>query len=409
MSRRSFEALAYRDFRYYIGMRSFFTLACQMQVTVLGFYVYQSTHSKMAIALIGLFGAVPAIGGALYGGHIADKAEKRGLLLMAYGAAGLLSLTLLAVVGGWLVPGRWILPIIYAVVCCNGIVRVFHEPAAHIVYAQSIPKELYPRASSWDSASWQMASIAGPAAAGFLYGFAGITVALGAVVLCMLAAWTFVFLLRKYPAMAAKKEPLRKSLSAGVLFILRNKMMLYAMSLDLFCVLFGGVIALLPVYALDILHVGTEGLGMMRMAFSLGATLTMLAMVRYSPMANPWRNLLLAVAGFGVSIIAFGLSHNFILSLALLFLQGAFDSVSVLIRSTLMQMLTPDGMRGRVSAVNFLFISSSSELGELESGLAASLIGTMPAVVFGGVMTLLITGFVSMRPLPSTMPAPDVR
>ncbi|HVU55524.1 MAG TPA: MFS transporter [Puia sp.] len=408
MSRRSFEALTYRDFRRYIGMRCFFTLAGQMQVTILGFYVYQFTHSKMAIALVGLFGAIPAIGGALYGGHIADRAEKRKLLLISCGGAGLLSLALLAVMGGGL-SGRWILPVIYAVICCNGIVRVFYEPAAHIVYAQSIPKALYPKASSWDNASWQVASIAGPAIAGFLYGFAGIAVALGAVALCMMTAWGFVFRLRKYPAVYAGKEPLGKSVAAGLRFIFGNKVMVYAMSLDLFCVLFGGVIALLPVYALDILHVGTEGLGIMRMAFSLGATLTMLAMVHYSPMGKPWRNLLLAVTGFGISIIAFGLSHNFLLSLALLFLQGAFDSVSVLIRSTLMQMLTPDEMRGRVSAVNSLFISSSSELGDLESGVAAGLLGTAPAVVFGGAMTLLITGFVSMRPLPSTMPAPDER
>jgi sugar phosphate permease len=166
--------------------------------------------------------------------------------------------------------------------------------------------------------------------------------------------------------------------------------MFYAMSLDLFSVFFGGVVALLPVFALDILNVGAEGLGIMRMASSLGAALTMLVMIRFSPMNKPWRNLLIAVAGFGVSIIGFGLSNIFYLSLVFLFLQGAFDSVSVIIRGTIMQLLTPDHMRGRVSAVNSMFIGSSNEIGDFESGMAAKFLGTIPAVIFGGTMTLMI-------------------
>lgn len=180
---------------------------------------------------------------------------------------------------------------------------------------------------------------------------------------------------------------------AGLHFVFNNKIMFYAMSLDLFSVFFGGAVALLPVFALDILKVGSEGLGIMRMASSLGAALTMIVMARFSPMNRPWRNLLIAVTGFGLSIIGFGLSKTFFLSLLFLFAQGAFDSVSVIIRGTLMQLLVPDDMRGRVSAVSSMFIGSSNEIGDFESGVAARFLGTVPAVLVGGTMTLLIVTF----------------
>jgi MFS family permease len=186
------------------------------------------------------------------------------------------------------------------------------------------------------------------------------------------------------------KENIWKSLSEGIHFVFNSKMMIGAMSLDLFSVFFGGVVALLPVYAQDILHVGAEGFGMMKMASSLGAAITMVVMVRYSPMDKPWRNLLIAVTGFGVCIIGFGLSRSFLLTLLFLFGQGAFDSISVIIRGTLVQLLTPDHMRGRVSAVNSMFIGSSNEIGDFESGIAAQLLGTVPAVLFGGCITLTV-------------------
>lgn len=403
----SFAALRYKDFRSYLGMRFFFTFAYQMQTTVLGFYIYQITHSKVAIAFIGLSEAIPAVGIALYGGYLADKYEKRKMLLLIYSGVLFSSLVIFTVtlksMANYVHIG-WVIPIMYAMIFCNGLARAFYGPATFIIYSHSVPREIYPNASTWSSSSWQVASILGPMLAGFTYGFAdhfafirrfipgisGMTATFSIILLSLFIALILVYRLRKYPAVFVPKENIRKSLSAGLHFVFNNKVMLYAMSLDLFSVFFGGVVALLPVFALDILKVGPEGLGIMKMASSFGAAITMIIMVRFSPMGKPWRNLLIAVAGFGCSIIGFGLSTSFYLSLLFLFAQGAFDSVSVIIRGTLMQLLVPDDMRGRVSAVNSMFIGSSNEIGDFESGIAAQLLNTVPAVLFGGTMTLAI-------------------
>ena len=400
----SFAALRYKDFRSYLGMRFFFTLAYQMQTTVLGFYIYQITHSKVAIAFVGLSEAIPAVGIALYGGYLADKYEKRKMLLLIYIGCFISALVIFIVtmksMGAYISTGL-IVPIMYAMIFCNGVARAFYGPATFIVYTHSVPREVYPNASTWSSTSWQVASILGPMIAGFSYAFAGkiipglsgMTATFSIILFLLIIALVLVYRLKKYPAVFVPKESIWKSLSAGLNFVFNNKMMLYAMSLDLFSVFFGGVVALLPVFALDILKVGAEGLGIMRMASSLGAALTMIIMVKYSPMNKPWRNLLIAVTGFGCAIIGFGLSTTFYLSLLFLFAQGAFDSVSVIIRSTIMQLLTPDAMRGRVSAVSSMFIGSSNEIGDFESGMAAKLLNTIPAVLFGGSMTLLIVTF----------------
>lgn len=397
----SFAALRYKDFRSYIGMRFFFTFAYQMQTVVLGFYIYQLTHSPVAIAFIGLSEAIPAVGMALYGGYIADKYEKRKMLLIIFAGVFFSSLvmfvTTLETVAAQM-HTHGILVILYTMIACNGLARAFYGPATFTIYAQSIPKELYPNGSTWSSSSWQVASILGPLTGGFIYGFAhhlspglsGITATFGLTLFFMLISLVLVYMLREYQPIFIPKENVWISLKEGLNFVFTNKIMFYAMSLDLFSVFFGGVVALLPVFALDVLKVGAEGLGVMRMASSLGAALTMLAMIRFSPMNKPWRNLLIAVAGFGISIIGFGLSNIFYVSLLFLFLQGAFDSVSVIIRGTIMQLLTPDHMRGRVSAVNSMFIGSSNEIGDFESGMAAKLLGTIPAVIFGGSMTLII-------------------
>jgi MFS family permease len=404
----SFAALRFKDFRAYLGMRFFFTLAYQMQTTVIGFYIYQLTHSKVAIAFIGLSEAIPAVGIALYGGYIADKHEKRKMLLLIFIGVLLSSLVMFAVtlknLSGY-IPVQWIVPVIYAMIFCNGIARAFYGPTTFTIYAQSVPREVFPNASTWSSSSWQVASIIGPMMAGFIYAFAGkivpglagITANFAFILFFLLITLVLVFLLKKYPSVFVPKESILKSLKEGIDFVFKTKMMVYAMTLDLFSVFFGGVVALLPVFALDILKVGSEGLGIMRMVASLGAALTMIVMAKFSPMNKPWRNLLIAVTGFGCSIIGFGLSHAFYLSLLFLFAQGAFDSISVIIRSTLMQLLTPDHMRGRVSAVNSMFIGSSNEIGDFESGIAAKLMGTIPSVLFGGTMTLLIVTFTYLR------------
>jgi MFS family permease len=393
----SFAALRYKDFRSYLGMRFFFTFAYQMQTTVLGFYIYQVTHSKLAIALIGLSEAIPAVGIALYGGYIADKYEKRRMLLLVVSGVVLSSFVMSAVTLknlGVYVQIGWILPVLYAMIFCNGVARAFYGPATFTIYANSIPREMYPNGATWSSQSWQVASILGPFAGGFIYAFAGgITGCFSVILVFLLVSLILVYRLRRYPPVFIPKESIYKSLSEGIHFVFKSKMMIAAMSLDLFSVFFGGVVALLPVFALDILHVGSEGLGLMKMASSLGAALTMVVMVRYSPLNKPWRNLLIAVTGFGLCILGFGLSRSFILTLLFLFGQGAFDSISVIIRGTLVQLLTPDEMRGRVSAVNSMFIGSSNEFGDVESGFAAQIFGTIPTVLFGGCITLAVVTF----------------
>ena len=389
----SFAALRYKDFRSYVGMRFCFTFAYQMQAVIIGFYIYHLTKDPFKLGLVGLCEAIPAVGIALYGGYIADKSEKRKMLLLVFMGVFISSLVMFLVTtkqAGNYIHVSWIVPIIYIMIFANGVARAFYGPATFVIYTQSVPKEIYPNASTWSSSSWQIASILGPAAGGLIYGFYGITATFIVILFFLLVSLVLVYLLKTYPPIFVPKESIWKSLSEGIHFVFHNKMMIGAMSLDLFSVFFGGAVALLPVFANEILNVGAEGLGIMRATTSLGAVLTMLAMARFSPMGKPWRNLLIAVTGFGLSIICFGLSKSFYLSLIFLFTEGAFDSISVIIRGTIMQLLTPDHMRGRVSAVNSMFIGSSNEIGAFESGTAARLLGTVPSVIFGGSMTIMI-------------------
>ncbi len=366
-----------------------------MQAVIIGFHIYHLTHDPLALGLVGLCEAIPAISIALYGGYIADKSEKRGLLLKVFSGVFLCSLIMLIVTSKQMhayVPTSSIIPIMYLMVFGIGIARGFFSPATFSLMAQIVPKKLYPNSSTWNSSSWQAASILGPMTGGLLYAYQGITVTYCVIIAFIFIALICIFFLKSHPPTFIPTQSIVTSLTEGVKFVFQNKMMLGAMSLDLFSVFFGGAVALLPVFANDILKVGSEGLGMMRAAASLGAVLTMLAMTVFSPMNKPWRNLLIAVVGFGSSIICYGLSKSFYLTLVFLFMEGAFDSISVIIRSTIMQLLTPDEMRGRVSAVNSMFIGSSNEIGAFESGLTAKLMRTVPAVVFGGSMTILIAG-----------------
>ncbi len=389
----SFAALRYKDFRSYLGVRFFFTFAYQMQAVIIGFYVYQLTKNVFALGLIGLCEAIPAIGMALYGGYVADKSEKRKMMLIMSTLVFLASVVMFVVtmksMTGY-VHNDWIVPIIFLMIFVNGLARAFIGPAAFSIFAHSIPKDVYPNGSSWSSSTWQIASIVGPATGGLIYGFYGVTAAFSVILIALAISIVLISFLRTYPSVFIPKENIWKSFSEGIDFVFKSKILIWAISLDLFSVFFGGAIALLPVFANDVLKVGSQGLGIMRAMSSLGAVLPMLAMARYSPMGKPWRNLLIAVTGFGLSIICFGLSRSFYLSLFFLFTEGAFDSVSVIIRGTIMQLLTPDHMRGRVSAVNSMFIGSSNEIGAFESGTAAKLFGTVPSVIFGGSMALLI-------------------
>jgi MFS family permease len=393
----SHSALRHKQFQLYLGIRFLLSFAAQWQTTVLGFYVYQLTHSKMAIAFVGLSEVIPAIGIALYGGYITDKRNKRTLLLLSNLAIFMVSLGLLA--------SHRIVYLIYVLLFVSGFARAFYEPALFAIYSLSVPRDEYANAASWNNLSWQLASVTGPLVAGFGYAFAGrifpglsgISLSFMVVSSLLLSSLLLVTRLRDAPAKAGQQDKLRESVLAGLRFVFHTKPLLYAMNLDLFSVFFGGVSALLPVYALDILKVGAEGLGVMRMAMAAGAALTMLAATRLPVMHRPWRNLLIAAGGFGVCIVGFGFSTNYMLALCFLFGQGAFDSISVLVRSMLLQLLTPEDMRGRVSAVNSMFIASSAEIGDFESGVMASLLGTVPAVLLGGCITLAVVVFTFSR------------
>ncbi len=394
-------AMRFPEFRSYVAMRFLFTFAYQIQAVVVGWHIYQLTKDPLSLGLIGLAEAIPSITVTLYGGYIADKSDKKKLLVWII-AAMLFCATILAIVTTsqvlQLIGQTWVILIMYGMIFCVGIARGFYSPTAFSLMAQIIPKEHYTNSSTWNSGSWQTASIMGPAVGGLLYAFSGIT-ACFLVIVCFIALSLICikFFVKSYPATFIPKENIFKSLSEGIRFVFKSRMILGALSLDMFSVFFGGAVALMPIFAHDILKVGAQGLGFMRAAPAFGAVITMFIMAKYPPMNKPWRNLLLAVAGFGISIICFGLSRNFYLSLLFLFFEGAFDSVSVIIRSTILQILTPEEMRGRVAAVNGIFINSSNEIGAFESGASAKLMGTIPSVLFGGSMTILIVFFTYLK------------
>ncbi|HEU4607872.1 MAG TPA: MFS transporter, partial [Chitinophagaceae bacterium] len=335
-----------------------------------GWYLYHLTRDPLSLGMIGLAEAVPAIGIALYGGYIADKSEKTSILKFVLAAMFLSSTVLFVITNPALTRAfnqHHIVWIIYLAIFSIGVARGFLGPAVFSLMAMIIPREHYPNSSTWNSTGWQVASIIGPAAGGLLYAHAGVSVTFLVVLLFLFISFSCIFFIKRRPPAFIPRQPIFKSLSEGIRFVFNSKMMLGAMALDLFSVFFGGAVALIPVIASEVLHVGAEQFGLMRAAPAVGAVLTMLIMARYSPMGKPWRNLLIAVTGFGVSIICYGISTNFYLTLVFLFLEGVFDSVSVVIRSTIMQLLTPDEMRGRVSAVNSMFIGSSNEIGAFES------------------------------------------
>ncbi|WP_442794532.1 MFS transporter [Pelobium manganitolerans] len=386
-------ALRYPEFRSFLFMRFFLTIGYQVQGVVIGWYIYNLTRDPFSLGLVGLAEAIPAIGIALYGGYVADKSNKKTLLnkvvaLILFSSTVMFVATLPAVTNS--VGQSSLINIIYLMIFVNGIARGFYAPTSFSLMAMMIPREHYGNSSTWNSSAWQTASIAGPAIGGLLYGFAGIHNTFIFILICLAIALVASFRIKSRPATYVRTTSIWQSLSEGLRFVFKTKMLLGALSLDLFSVFFGGAVALIPVIAKEVLHVGATEFGILRAAPAVGAVLTMLLMTRFSPMGKPWRNLLFAVSGFGISIICYGLSTNFYVTLFFLFLEGAFDSVSVIIRSTILQLLTPDDMRGRVSAVNSMFIGSSNEIGQFESGLTAKLMRTVPAIVFGGSMTLVV-------------------
>lgn len=397
-----YAALRFKEFNTFLLLRFAMVFAWSMQFIIIEWQVYSITKDPLSLGIIGLMEVIPAISLALFAGHIVDQKEKKGLLvkcILAFSVIsfGLFLLTWPAVVSDF--STKTILYSIYFLVFLGGLVRAFLGPTIFSLLSLLVPKKAYPNAATWSSSVWQIASVVGPAVAGFSITLIGVHWSLCTVFACSLFALLALSQIEKKPILNPKiGEPIMQSLSEGIKFVFNNKTVLGAITLDMVAVLFGGAIALLPIFAQDILKVGPEGFGFLRAAPAVGAFLTMI-ITAYIPLSkNAGLKLLSAIFGFGICIIVFGVSTIFWVSLIALFLSGIFDGISVVIRQTILQLKTPDHMRGRVSAVNSMFVGSSNELGAFESGLTAKLMGTVTAVVFGGSMTLLVvltTGIVS--------------
>ena len=364
---------------------------------VVGWQVYELTRDPLTLGLIGLAEALPFIAVALYAGHAADRAQRK--MLTMTGTFGLvcsaIALLILTLTPDAIAKDR-VWPV-YVIVALSATARSFTRPAIFALSAEVVPRELFPNAVAWRTSTWHLAAVAGPALGGLLYGFSGPALAYGCVIGMMSIALAILGGLTPRPRPAVEeREPLAESLKAGIRFVWREPMLLAAMTLDLFAVLFGGAVALLPAFA-TLLDAGPEGLGILRAAPAAGAILTGFVIAHRPPMKRAGPALFASVAAFGVCMIAFALSRSFWLSFGLLFASGIVDNVSVVIRSTLLQTRTPEHLLGRVSAVNQIFIGSSNEIGAFESGIAARLLGVVPSVVFGGTMTLLVVAITLWR------------
>lgn len=381
-----YAALRFSDFRLLLVGRFITALSEQMLSFAIGWELWLRTSNELALGLVGLVQVVPIVVFSLPGGHVADQHNRKRIVMVAQSMLALcsFSLALLSLAEGSLA-------LIYLCLFGIGLARAFNTPATSTLIPQTVPPHVFTSAATWSASVWQLAAIIGPA-------LAGVVVALlhsvtGIYLFDAVASLTFlalVMLIKGRPIALSRKESPRESLVEGLRFIRGTKVILAAITLDMFAVLFGGAVTLLPVYATDILKVGPEGLGVMRAAPSVGALLMALTLAHLPPFRHAGRTLLLAVAGFGVATIVFGVSQWFWLSVLMLFLLGALDNISVVIRSTLLLVRTPDEMRGRTAAVNGIFISASNELGGFESGLTAALFGPVLAVVAGGVGTILV-------------------
>ena len=389
-------AFTYPNFVSYTFARFFIVLALEMQSVAVGWQVYEITKSPLDLGYVGLAQFAPPFILFLFAGHAVDRFDRRKLLMGCYAGYGMCSALLLAI--SWQAPHS--VHLIYIVLVLLGVVRSFSFPVSRAILPHLVPEEHFLNAVAWNSSTFQIATIAGPAVGGIAYAlFHGPDAVYAIAVAVSIISVALTLRIRLIPespekslaASTARKEPISvRTVLAGFHFIWVKKLILGSISLDMFAVLLGGAVALLPIYAREILHTGPWGLGLLRSAPGVGAALTAIVVAHYPIRRRAGLAMLLAVAGFGIFTIVFGLSHSIILSLIALFLTGAADMVSVIIRATLVQVATPDSMRGRVNAVDMLFIGVSNELGEFESGLTAHWFGTVPAVVIGGVGTLVV-------------------
>jgi len=392
-----YAALRFREFNIFLVARFAMVFAWSMQFIVIEWQVYSMTKDPWSLGIIGLMEVIPAVSTALFAGHIVDQKEKRNLLIKCILGFSVISFGLFLLSAPSLsaeLSSTTILYSIYFLVFLGGIVRAFLGPTIFSLIALIVPKKAYPNAATWSSTTWQMASVLGPALAGFSISWIGVHWSMCLIFAFSILALIAIFQISRKPIMNPKiGEPVFQSLKEGLRFVFDSKAIFGALTLDMIAVLFGGAVALLPVFAQDILQVGSEGFGILRAAPAVGAAITMIGSTRFLIHKHAGKKLLWAVFGFGISIIVFGLSTSFWLSVFALFMSGALDGISMVIRQTILQLKTPDHMRGRVASVNSMFVGSSNELGAFESGATAKLMGTVTAVVFGGAMTLLTVGF----------------
>ncbi|MCB2409509.1 MFS transporter [Hymenobacter lucidus] len=399
-----YAALRIPDFRRLISARVCFTVATRVQGLVVAWQIFRLTNDPLALGFIGLAEALPSIGVSLYAGHVADSVKRKNIIMVT------VTVLLLCAVALWGLASPSGLPLLakdsfytlplYIVIFISGIARGFLGPALFSFMPQLLPnRERLANAITWNSTTYQASAVLGPAIGGYLVAHLGVAnsyaVAAGLLLLAVLQFGAIAS--RPLPEREGEKLSLQESVLSGLKFIFSNQLVLAALALDMFAVLFGGAVALLPVFAVDILHVGAAGLGHLEAAPAVGSVLMAVVLTYFPLKRHAGRKLLWAVAGFGAATIAFALSTNFWLSLGLLFLTGVFDSVSVIVRSTLVHTFTPEYMKGRVSAVNNIFIGSSNEIGAFESGAAAKLLGVVRSVVFGGIMTIVIVLITAAR------------
>jgi MFS family permease len=400
-SNEAFEVMHIRNFRLFMAYRFLMTSATLMQSVVVGWLLYDITKSVLSLGMIGLTEVIPQVSIALFAGHFVDIWDRKRIIfyttfLLLLGSL-ILAVYSLPSYDFHQLLGVW--PI-YLTIFLTGLSRGILMPANTALLGQLVPRRLLTGAATWSSTTWQVGAVTGPALGGLVYGFFGVLPALSLVFFIYLTC-TLLLLFIKSPGKMVIPEGSTEGIFArmkeGIHYVFNNQILLGAFTLDMFAVLFGGAVAMLPVFASDILKVGPEGLGVLRACPAIGAIVMSIVLTFNPPVKNSGKLLLYSIFGFGISMIVFALSKNFYLSAFVLFLSGVFDDVSVVIRASILQIFTSDEMKGRVAAVNSIFIGSSNELGAFESGVTAGLMGLVPSVIFGGAMTLLVVTFAAVK------------
>jgi MFS family permease len=388
----AYAALRINNFKRFIIARFLLTFAIQMQSVIVGWQIYALTHDALSLGLIGIAEVIPFFCVALFAGHAADIINRKKIILASNLVYIICAAALFLVATSFetILTTFGVIPI-FLIIFITGFARGFMSPAQSALAAQLVPRELFGNASTWNSIAWQTAEITGPAIGGLVYGFFGIGPAYSLVIIFSAMGWIFYSIVKNPPLPERnKKENIWQSLSSGIKFVFGNQVLLSAITLDMFAMFFGGVLCVLPIFADQIFHTGAKGLGFLRAAPAAGAITMSIIQTHWPLFKKAGRNLFIGVFIFGISIILFAFTKNFYLSLFILMIGGMADNISVVIRATIIQLYTPNEMRGRVASVNSIFIGSSNELGSFESGLAAKLMGLIPSVILGGSMTLAV-------------------